>query len=950
MKKKLLKGVALLLILFTGLTTFACSEQNTPGTQETPFLQIDNATINFNENDSTVTIPVKANMKWECTVPADAAWCSVSQQNNVLTVKVNDNDQKGVRRTTLQVTAGSITKNIDVAQLGWGKAILLSSSVATIGAAGGNVSVEVTTNVDYKPVFSDTWTQEAPKLTRSTEHPVVTKVMTIHVDPNKGAERSTVVKFTDKDNTAELDSVPFTITQKGLSSYEALNIDSIKNDIQVKVTGGKASSFQPGNDIDKSFDGDMGTIYHSNWNNSGTNYFPITLEYDFADGADMDYFVYYPRQSESNGFFKQVGIEVKTNATRSGNDEWQHVMDYDFQGSSNARKVVFPQPLIGVSAIRFTVKSGAGDGQGFASCAEMQFFKKNPKSFDYSTLFTDPSCSKLKAGVTEQQILDCPYSFFQNIAYFMYNKKYDSEFRINTFKAYPHPDEDAATHKTNPYSLLDNPTGISVDAGTDLVVLAGDLQNQNISLRVQNLDKPGGDGFGGDSYPLSTGVNKLHIRNKGLIYVMYHAPNYANAPKITLHFASGKVNGYYDSQNPVLSGRASELLGKAVEPYFDVVGRYAHLTFPTSRFKSYTKDLKTLIDTYDKIVYSEMDLMGLVKYNKVYRNRMYLNVMYTSYMYATYYHTAYNDETLPELCDEAKLSSNACWGPAHEIGHMNQTRPGLNWLGTTEVTNNIMSEYIQTSIFNQPSRLQTEDMEDGVAPNRYSMAWNDMVVRKIAHAAEGDVFRKLVPFWQLELFFGKTLGRTPLQQADHGGFYPDVYEYIRTHANLATPGAQQLEFAYIASVAAKMDLTDFFEKWGFFTPIDMTIDDYGKGQMTITKEQADAVKKRIAALEFPKPGVALEYITDYNYNAFKNKSAVVKGTSSRSENKLTFTNWKNVIVYEVRDGGPSGKLICVSDGLLKPSNTASFSVYGGWKSTYKVYAVSYNNRRIEATF
>ena len=42
-----------------------------------------------------------------------------------------------------------------------------------------------------------------------------------------------------------------------------------------------------------------------------------------------------------------------------------------------------------------------------------------------------------------------------------------------------------------------------------------------------------------------------------------------------------------------------------------------------------------------------------------------------------------------------------------------------------------------------------------------------------------DVFCKLVPFWQLELYFGKVLGRTPLQQSDKGGFYPDVYEYAR---------------------------------------------------------------------------------------------------------------------------------------------------------------------------
>lgn len=75
-----------------------------------------------------------------------------------------------------------------------------------------------------------------------------------------------------------------------------------------------------------------------------------------------------------------------------------------------------------------------------------------------------------------------------------------------------------------------------------------------------------------------------------------------------------------------------------------------------------TSDGKALIDAYDQIVNSEMELMGLYKYNKLFKNRMYLHVMYTSYMYATSYHTAYNDGTLAELCNVDKLKTSSCWG------------------------------------------------------------------------------------------------------------------------------------------------------------------------------------------------------------------------------------------------------------------------------------------------
>lgn len=60
----------------------------------------------------------------------------------------------------------------------------------------------------------------------------------------------------------------------------------------------------------------------------------------------------------------------------------------------------------------------------------------------------------------------------------------------------PDPDIQSETHKTNPYSLLDNPTGISVKEGETLVVMVGDTHGQNIGMKVQNLDVPGGDGFG----------------------------------------------------------------------------------------------------------------------------------------------------------------------------------------------------------------------------------------------------------------------------------------------------------------------------------------------------------------------------------------------------------------------------------------------------------------------
>ena len=46
-----------------------------------------------------------------------------------------------------------------------------------------------------------------------------------------------------------------------------------------------------------------------------------------------------------------------------------------------------------------------------------------------------------------------------------------------------------------------------------------------------------------------------------------------------------------------------------------------------------------------------------------------------------------------------------------------------------------------------------------------------------------------------------------------------------------------------------MNLLDFFTKWGFLTPVDKELDDYGKKQLTVTQDMIDALKQKVNALE-----------------------------------------------------------------------------------------------------
>ena len=134
------------------------------------------------------------------------------------------------------------------------------------------------------------------------------------------------------------------------------------------------------------------------------------------------------------------------------------------------------------------MKSGAGAGQGFASCAEMEFYYFNPDGFDPSTIFTDETYSELKEGVTEEEILSIKSIFFKNLAYFIYLDEYSTEFRVQEYKAWPSPDKFAKENKISTYSLLDNPTGIQVRTVKSLLFCWSAHGFDDLRIKVQNLD------------------------------------------------------------------------------------------------------------------------------------------------------------------------------------------------------------------------------------------------------------------------------------------------------------------------------------------------------------------------------------------------------------------------------------------------------------------------------
>ena len=65
----------------------------------------------------------------------------------------------------------------------------------------------------------------------------------------------------------------------------------------------------------------------------------------------------------------------------------------------------------------------------------------------------------------------------------------------------------------------------------------------------------------------------------------------------------------------------------------------------------------------------------------------------------------------------------------------------------------------------------------------------------------------------------------------------------------------QFEFVKICCDVSELDLTDFFDKWGFFWVGEITVSDYRKYRYKITQKMVDETKAYITKKKYKKPSV-----------------------------------------------------------------------------------------------
>jgi hypothetical protein len=698
--------------------------------------------------------------------------------------------------------------------------------------------------------------------------------------------------------------------------------------------------------ISNTYDGNTegatnGEIYHTPWDPETAGYFPVELAYTLdAEKADvMDGICLYPRSSGSgtNGMIYDVDVWVQCQG-----EEW--TLMEETRDAAGVIDISFVPAITNPRKVKLVVTKSSG---GWVSLAEVVCFKNSGNnSYD---CFTDMTCSEVKPGLTLADLEKVEDIYLRNLAkklWYAQNdqkpgpdedpaiKPYDpvAEKHLFEVQAYPPPALSAESNKTSPYGRYDNATALHVKKDQNVVIFV-DRTVGSMTAVVVNPKRPDfqhGD-FVEQELMLRRGANHFKATGEGLIYIVCHTtdPDWKNL-RTKIHIVDGTYNGKY------VMGKSrpdewAEMLDNAVFSHIDMMGDHSHLVMPVERLKTHAPDADYYIDTWEQMVYQQMVFSGFVKYNRVPPTRMTFIVGdIDSYMFAINFGyaslTGYNSRNWEDIFPAQKIRTTHVWGPAHEIGHVNQLRPALSWQHMGEVTNNIFSLYIQTTVFGNIAGILRREYNN--AYRRFfgeGQLYTDPDVLNIYN----DVMSRLVPLWQLYLYFSKAGYYKAAAPED---FYKDLMEALRTDPAYNGVTGDDVRFCmdrfvWHVSKVSRTNMVKFFNDYGF--------------------DVSPSVVSEIKAMGFPAPGLYMRYIDDANVELYKNPAPVVAGTATISgtapDYSVSVQGSRNAVAFELYEGSdPTARPVWI-DRLGNFSFTSSAD-----KNTLIIKAVGVDGTRVDA--
>lgn len=760
---------------------------------------------------------------------------------------------------------------------------------------------------------------------------------------------------------------------------------TVPSDIKHEIQSATASSEQGGEGIEKSYDNNPSTIYHSAW--SGTT-MPVTLTYTIKEPSHVDYALYTTRPSGSNGNFGEVRVLY---TTIDNSLDFKELGVFDLGQRSGTHRIDFGKNGIdNVKRIKFEVLSAASDGSGknFASCAEMGFYSNNNTfASELAKYFNDALCTQLKPEVDEAAAAGISEPYVRQLVTNMLSSDYSKKYRVGEFEPYRTVESLSRELMTSNYNRYENPTGIYFTKDMPIVLFVEGITEVAPSLIIKSFgpSQYDGDNQPESSYPLKNGVNLIMPTNRGNGYISYYSDNFASLPKVKIHFAMADENGYFDLQRGDTNEDWQNLLANAKSDIIDIRSQRMQVAAPlVSLQRVCPRKGMELAQLYDNVILREWEIMGLAKYGREPKNRQFARCV-TSGMYADGVGAAAAFGSFDQWTNPDDLGF---WGLGHELGHVNQVRPGFKWDGMGETTNNVYAAWVEHTLGNGYHRLEDENsgigeyrgwrggrfqayLEEGVrkgitwqlqdGPDYHGSTPNNVTVKdEDANGNQGqnvqttkrnyDHFLKVVPLYQLELF---CLNDGAAQAPDA---YGKMLEGIRNNANTnLTNGQFQLQFMKTFCDSTQINFIPFFEKAGMLNPVKAYIEDYSPGWLIITEEMVKELKDYIGSKNYAPIPESLNYINAYNWQVFRDKGTIDENTpvnagctSEGNAIKVDNEVWKNAVGYETYDA--DNNLLRISMfglGDAQKSSRYTKVLWPASEGAAYIMAVGYNGQRVK---
>ena len=480
---------------------------------------------------------------------------------------------------------------------------------------------------------------------------------------------------------------------------------------------------------------------------------------------------------------------------------------------------------------------------------------------EFKKMFNDDTCTELTTAykaMTDEQLTKAVEGFpqvYKELAFKVKNDtwaEYEKEFRVADYKPYSDEYNWGISLKTNPYSPLSAPTGITCEKNDILLIFVDKQVNYPSMLYLEEIK--GNDVFASGSAELKQGLNVITAAAGGTLFIKYKVETdrgsesrlLADYPNVKIHIEGGTLNGYFDKSRHTNEDWVKMQKNLLKHEIINVKGE--HVLFHMHRDKVVSicpNNIYESIDWWDTIVKWEKELMGATQYADRWNNPMLCVDGEGQYMFATYYYTYYEFSTLQDILPWKRVYDNPgyAWGPAHEIGHMNQG--AINIVSCTEVSNNLFSNMVVHRIGKTTTR--------GLGMDVCYKDWEN----NVPFPLRAEVFSKTRMYWQLYLYFHAAGHDTT--------FYPRLFEYLRETPMSSTSGVNgkfnQLRFAEACCEIAQMDLSEFFEVWGFFEPMNNAhVGDYQDYYVTLSAEDAEASRAKMQ--QYEKKGGHLIFLDD----------------------------------------------------------------------------------------